>query len=151
MLSSENTILIMVVSSDLLTMEYLQTVLDSRKFEVNNVIPTKEGISKAHKVNPDIFVVDDLGSGDGILNTCQLIRQYSLMPIMVLSSQRKSGLVEQTLDAGADEFLIKPVPGSVMAAHLNTLARRALAEKEAALSILSSDKKKGSHLGLLTY
>jgi len=151
MLGTENPIKIIVISPDLLMMEFLQNILDSNKFILEAINPAKESITSIRKTNPDLFVVDDLDSGMSILSTCQLIRQYSGMPIMVLSSQRKAGMVEQTLDAGADEFLIKPIPGSVLTAHINTLARRALAEKEAALSIVNGDNDKHNHLGLLAY
>jgi DNA-binding response OmpR family regulator len=151
MLGTENPIKIIVISPDLLMMEFLQSILDSEKFVVETINPAKESITSIRKTNPDLFIIDDSDSGESILSTCQMIRQYSGMPIMVLSSQRKSGLLEQTLDAGADEFLIKPIPGSVLTAHLNTLARRALAEKEAALSIVNGDKENPNHLGLLAY
>jgi DNA-binding response OmpR family regulator len=151
MLGTDNPIKIIVISPDLLLMEFLETILDSNKYILEAINPAKESITSIRKTSPDLFIVDDLDSGASILSTCQMIRQYSGMPIMVLSSQRKGGLVEQTLDAGADEFLIKPIPGSVLTAHLNTLARRALAEKEAALSIVSDDNDKRNQLGLLAY
>jgi len=151
MQNADQPIKIIVISSDLLMSDYLKTILDSQKFVVEAAEPTPDGIAETRKLSPDLFVVDELDSGMNIPNTCQTIRQYSIMPIMVISSNHKSGLVEQTLDAGADEYLIKPVPGSVLIAHLNTLARRALAEKEAALSIVHGGNQKSDQLGLLAY
>ena len=151
MFNIENPIKIIVVSPDILMVEYLQTILDASKFIVNPAKPTPEGVAATRRVNPALYLIDDTGDAAAILSTCQIIRQYSCMPIMVLSSQRKTGLVEQILDAGADEFLLKPVPGSVLIAHLNTLARRVLAERDAALSIVRGETETNKYLGLLTY
>ena len=41
-------------------------------------------------------------------------------------------MVEKALDAGADEFLVKPVPKNVLIAYINNLTRRARAERAAA-------------------
>ena len=38
-------------------------------------------------------------------------------------------MVASALDAGADDYLVKPVPSGVLIAHLNTLTRRASTEK----------------------
>lgn len=149
--NADHPIKIIVVSSDLLMSDYLRSILDPQKFTVEAVEPTPEGIAGTRKFSPDLFVIDELESGLDVLNTCQIIRQYSIMPIMVMSSNHKPGLVEQTLDAGADEYLTKPISGSVLIAHLNTLARRAMAEKEAALSIVHGGNQKPDQLGLLAY
>ena len=43
---------------------------------------------------------------------------------MILSALDSPGLVAAALDAGADDYLIKPVPSSVLLAHINKLIRR---------------------------
>jgi DNA-binding response OmpR family regulator len=56
------------------------------------------------------------------------IRGFSSVPILVLSAVSKPEMVAKALDEGADEYLIKPMPSSVLVAHLKRLARRARAE-----------------------
>jgi DNA-binding response OmpR family regulator len=46
------------------------------------------------------------------------------MPILVLSALDSPGTVAAALDAGADDYLIKPVPSGVLLAHINNLIRR---------------------------
>ncbi|MDO9130571.1 MAG: hypothetical protein Q7U34_11960, partial [Anaerolineales bacterium] len=46
-------------------------------------------------------------------------------PILILSALDSPGMVASALDAGADDYLIKPVPSSVLIAHLHNLTRRA--------------------------
>ena len=56
--------------------------------------------------------------------TCKRIRSFSNTPIIVLSALNNPGMVASALDAGADDYLIKPVPGSLLIAHIKTLTRR---------------------------
>jgi DNA-binding response OmpR family regulator len=44
---------------------------------------------------------------------------------------RESGLIEEALNAGADEYLTKPISENILIAHLNTLSRRSREEKDA--------------------
>ena len=151
MLGTENPIRVVVVGSDSLTTEHLQTILDPQKFVVEAIEPTSKEIANVRKSNPDLFVVDDPDGVAGLQTVCQTIRQYSCMPILVLSSFRNPNVIKQVLDAGADDFLSKPVTGSVLMAHLNTLARRALAERDAALAIVRGENTPKQTLGLLIY
>jgi len=151
MTDAKKQIRVVVVGTDSLTTEYLRTILDPHRFVVDTTDPTLDGIARAQESSPVLFVIDDLEGMNGLKTACQTIRQYSWMPILALSSLRSPNVVEQVLDAGADDFLSKPVPGSVLMAHLNTLARRALAEQDAALAIVHGERTPGQSLGLLIY
>ena len=91
-----------------------------------------EGMETIRRSNPDIVVLDlYLPETDG-WQICRSIREFSPVPILVLSALNKPGTVAEALDEGADDYLIKPVPGGILVAHLNNLTRRARAEREAA-------------------
>jgi two-component system KDP operon response regulator KdpE len=55
---------------------------------------------------------------------CEKIRGFSDVPILILSALGSPGSVAQALDAGADDYLIKPVHASLLASRLRTLVRR---------------------------
>jgi two-component system response regulator ResD len=55
---------------------------------------------------------------------CKIIREFSHVSILILSALDSPGLVAAALDAGADDYLIKPVPTNVLMAHIHTLVRR---------------------------
>jgi DNA-binding response OmpR family regulator len=61
---------------------------------------------------------------------CSEVRSFSDVPILILSALDSPGMVASALDAGADDYLVKPVPSGVLLAHLNNLVRRALAERK---------------------
>lgn len=131
--------------------DFLSASLDSQRFVMETVDISPEWAAGIRKSDPDIFVVDDHNSSMDVTKICRDIRQYSMMPILVLAPNQKSGMVEQVLDAGADEYLIKPISGNILAAHLNTLARRARAEKISALSLVKDDHDNQDFIGLLSH
>jgi len=151
MLCSEHVVKIVVISNDQIMHDSLENMLDSARFVFNSIKPLPESIAEIRKEPPDIFLIDNLSSDDEILHTCLNIRSYFGAPILVLAADHRPELVELVLDAGADEFLLKPVSGNIMAAYLNNLARRARAEKDAALSIVDGSNQKEPHSRLLTY
>jgi DNA-binding response OmpR family regulator len=92
------------------------------------------GVDMILSIEPDVFVVDLTLPGDVGWQICQEVRKLSKLPILVLSLIDKPGMVERALDAGADEYLLKPIAPNLLMARINTLARRARAERMALLS-----------------
>jgi DNA-binding response OmpR family regulator len=90
----------------------------------------EEGIRLLRKISPDIIILDLMMPGMDGWQVCEQIRTFSDVPILILSALDNPGMVASALDAGADDYLVKPVPSSVLIAHLNTLTRRAITENE---------------------
>ena len=109
MLCNDNPVKIIIVGNNLLVPDFLESMLDSRRFVLETVNSKPNAIAGARKASPDVFLVDDMNSDQDVLNICQNIRNYSGVPILVLVAEHKPGLVEQVLDAGADDFLVKPI------------------------------------------
>lgn len=122
---------VVVVDDNHTTIEQIKTVLEPKKFVVLGADSSIEGLNAAHQFDPDVIIIDSLSPKKNILDICQDIRSRSNVPILVLSAVNKPGTLERTLNAGADEYLIKPVPANILIAHLNTLARRFQEEKKA--------------------
>jgi len=55
---------------------------------------------------------------------CKVMRDFSKVPILILSALDSPGLVAAALDAGADDYLIKPVTSNVLVAHVKNLVKR---------------------------
>jgi DNA-binding response OmpR family regulator len=55
---------------------------------------------------------------------CKTVREFSNVPIVILSALDDPAMIASALDAGADDYLIKPVSSSILVAHLNRLIRR---------------------------
>jgi len=56
--------------------------------------------------------------------TCKAIRGFSSVPIIILSALDEPGMVATALDAGADDYLVKPVTSGELMAHIQRLVSR---------------------------
>ncbi len=97
-----------------------------------NIVPAENGFSGLeliHEAKPDIIIIDLMMPGMDGWQVCKEIRKVSNVPILILSVLNDSGFIASALDAGADDYLVKPVTGGVIIAHINRLIRRAEAER----------------------
>ncbi len=82
------------------------------------------------EISPDVIILDLMMPGMDGWQVCAQVRAFSDVPILILSALDSPGMVASALDAGADDYLVKPVPVGVLLAHLNTLTRRPAAKKK---------------------
>ncbi|HJW91789.1 MAG TPA: response regulator [Anaerolineales bacterium] len=122
---------VLVIDDEATQTETIRLILEPKDFEVWSAHGTNAGLEAVRRLNPDVVVLDLYTPGPDDWRVCRSIREFSQVPILVLSALNKPGWVAEALDRGADSFLAKPVPGGVLAAHLKNLARRARAERRA--------------------
>jgi DNA-binding response OmpR family regulator len=119
------SIKVLAIDDDPAMTELLILLLRTHGFEVFTANSGEEGIKKIVELHPDILILDLMMSGVDGWEVCSKVRKFSTTPILILSALDTPGMVASALDAGADDYLIKPVPSSVLIAHLHNLARRA--------------------------
>lgn len=102
----------------------LNTLLRGRDFQVRAVYSGDEGIDACRDDSPDVVILDLLMPEMDGWEVCERIRTFSDVPIMILSALGAPASVARALDAGADDYLIKPVHASLLASRLNALVRR---------------------------
>jgi DNA-binding response OmpR family regulator len=122
---------VLIVDEDSDTTDLLKTILEPNDFKVMVANTGKLGVEMARSLDPDVMVVDLLMPDMDGLKVCREVRQFSSMPILILSAVSRPNVAEQVLDSGADDFLVKPMSSGVLIASLNRLARRARAEYKA--------------------
>lgn len=119
---------VLVVDDDCDTTELFRLILEPNSFEVITANSGEEGIALVQRLAFDVMVVDLLMPGMDGLNVLQKVRQFSKIPILILSAVNRPNIAEQALNDGADDFLVKPLSNGVLIASLNKLTRRARAE-----------------------
>jgi len=109
---------------DLSTM--LRTLLRGQDFQIKSVLSSEEGIEtvQSPEATTDVVILDLLMPEVDGWEVCERIRGFSDVPILILSALGSPGSVARALDAGADDYLIKPVHASLLASRLRTLVRR---------------------------
>lgn len=123
---------VLVIGEDNTTTDLLKMTLRPGQYEIISVGSVEEVYEAAKTHNPQLIILDIIVQNNNEVLLCKRIREFSQVPILVLSAIKKPDIVASFLDGGADGFLSKPVPNEILIAQINNLTRRAGFEKEAA-------------------
>ena len=116
---------VLAIDDDPAMTELLTLLLKTHGFDVLTANTGEDGVAITRKDSPDVVILDLMMPGMDGWQVCNQIRKFSTVPILVLSALDSPGMVASALDAGADDYLVKPIPSGVLIAHLNKLTRRA--------------------------
>jgi len=117
------SIKLLVIDDDTAVTELLSLLLKSHGYEVMAVNSGEEGILVIREKNPDLVILDLMMPEMDGWGVCHAVRAFSTVPIIILSALNDPAMVASILDAGADDYLTKPTPSSVLIAHVNKLVR----------------------------
>lgn len=115
---------ILIIDDDPAMTDLLKIILNTTGAELSTANSGMEGILAAQSKQPDIIILDLMMAGVDGWQVCTSIRQFSKIPILVLSALDSPGVVAHALETGADDYLVKPVPARVLIAHLQNLLKR---------------------------
>lgn len=115
---------VLAIDDDPAMTELLALLLKTNDLDVITANNGPGGIQLIKEVSPDIVLLDMMMPDMDGREVCREIRTFSNVPIVVLSALNNPGVVASALDEGADDYLIKPVPSSILVAHIRSLARR---------------------------
>jgi two-component system KDP operon response regulator KdpE len=103
----------------------LRVVLREAGFEVTPAATAQEALDAAALRPPDAAILDlVLPDGDGI-EVCRALREWSSAPIIVLSALGDEDEKVRALEAGADDYVVKPFAPREFVARLEANLRRA--------------------------
>lgn len=115
---------VLVIDDDPDMTDLLSLLLNKRDFDVISSNNGEEGLQKARNESPDVIILDLMMKGMDGWQVCAAVRKFSSIPIIILTALDHPGTVVSALDAGADDFLTKPVSSGLLVSRLNTLTRR---------------------------
>lgn len=118
------TINILAIDDDPAVTELLTLLLKSLNYEVIPANSGARGVELAREKNPDLVVLDLMMPEMDGWQVCKTMRTFTNAPIIILSALNDPAVIASILDAGADDYLTKPISSSVLAAHINKLVRR---------------------------
>ncbi len=104
---------------------FLRTTLDARNFEVVEAENGARGITDAANRRPECIILDlGLPDMDGV-EVIRRVREWSTVPIIVLSARTQETEKIAALDAGADDYVVKPFGAGELLARLRVALRHA--------------------------
>lgn len=128
------TIKLLVIDDDVAVTDLLSLLLRSQGFEVFATNNSAEGLSMIREQEPDLVVLDLMMPEMDGWEVCRSVRQFSQVPIIILSALNDPSMIASVLDAGADDYLTKPTPSRVLVAHINRLTKRNGNQRSSALN-----------------
>jgi DNA-binding response OmpR family regulator len=115
---------VLLIDDDPVLSVMLRMLLRGQDFQIQALLTGEEGVRSCQASPPDVVILDLLMPGMDGWEVCKKIREFSDVPILILSALGSPGSVARALDAGADDYLIKPVHASLLSSRLRTLVRR---------------------------
>jgi two-component system KDP operon response regulator KdpE len=102
----------------------LRIILRDAGFEVVTAATVSDALDAASLRTPQAAIIDlILPDGDGV-EVCRSIREWSEMPIILLSAVGEEAQKVRALEAGADDYITKPFGSGELIARLNAALRR---------------------------
>ena len=115
---------ILAVDDELQILRALKATLRAQGYEVVTAATMEEGLDAAAVSTADAAIIDLLlPDGDGI-ELCRRLREWTSMPIIVLSAVGEEEEKVRALRAGADDYVTKPFGARELVARLEAVLRR---------------------------
>ena len=114
---------VLVIDDDPSLLRALRVSLRNGGHEVVGAVNGEQGISQAALTSPDVIVLDlGLPDVDG-LTVCKRIREWSEVPIIILSASDTEDRKVHALDGGADDYVTKPFGVAELEARIRAAIR----------------------------
>lgn len=128
--------LVLVVDDDQDLAEMLGIVLTGAGIDVEMVHRGDEALDAFRETNPDLVLLDVMLPGIDGVEVCKLIRAESMVPIVMLTARGDTQDVVAGLEAGADDYIVKPFRHpSELVARIRTRLRRSTLPSTGQVSI----------------
>lgn len=132
---------VLVIDDEPQIRRFLRVSLSAEGMTVSEAQSGAEGLLQVQNAQPDLVILDlGLSDTDG-LSLIPKIRKSSAVPIVVLSVRNDDHGKVRALDAGADDYLVKPFSTAELLARLRTALRHRLQQQGQAPLIVIGEMK----------
>jgi two-component system response regulator MprA len=116
---------VLVIEDDSSIQQLLRRGLTYEGYTVDAAADGHEGLTQARERPPDLVVLDWMLPGLDGLEVCRRLRAAGNVPILILTAKDSIADRVSGLDAGADDYLVKPFEFDELLARIRALLRRA--------------------------
>jgi two-component system response regulator MprA len=138
---------ILVIEDEDKILDFLRRGLVYEGYRVETAAEGTLGLSAARETPPDLVVLDWMLPGLDGLEVCKRLRAASDVPILMLTAKDAVSDRVIGLDAGADDYLVKPFEFDELLARIRALLRRARPEGAETLSFADLRLDTGTRQG----
>jgi two-component system, OmpR family, response regulator MprA len=137
---------ILIIEDDEAILRILRRGLSFESYQVDTAVDGQEGLLKARELHPDLIILDWMLPGMDGLEVCRRLRSTGPIPILMLTAKDTIRDRVQGLDAGADDYLVKPFELDELLARIRALLRRTQPERIPVLSFVDLSLDTSSRL-----
>ena len=119
---------ILVVDDEPRYIKLIRVNLEASGYEVFSANNGQLAVELAARQQPDLILLDIMLPGTDGYTACERIRQFSKVPIIMLTALALSEDIVKGLDAGADDYIVKPFSAQELLARIRARLRRVAAE-----------------------
>jgi two-component system KDP operon response regulator KdpE len=131
--------LVLIVDDEPAIRRFLRASLVAHDYRVSEAITAQEALTRAFDERPDIVLLDlGLPDRDGLVVIREL-RQFSPVPIVVLSARHAEKDKVRALDEGADDYLAKPFGVEELLARVRVALRHVMRPPNGAMRLAGDD------------
>ena len=118
--------LILIVDDNPTNVDILQTRLASHNYDILTAADGEAGLALAREKQPDLILLDIMMPKVDGIEVCRILRadpSLPFMPIIMVTAKTDSKDIVAGLEAGADEYLTKPVDQAALVARVKSMLR----------------------------
>ncbi|MFC2072689.1 response regulator transcription factor [Chloroflexota bacterium] len=115
---------ILVVDDEISIVKLLRANLESKGYEVLAAMNGAEALQTFEMELPDLMILDIMMPKMDGFEVCRRLREWSQVPIIMLSARGDESAKVKCLDLGADDYITKPFGASEMIARVAAVLRR---------------------------
>lgn len=115
---------VLMVDNDVRILRMMQHILELEGYHVLRASDGETAINLFDEETPDLVLLDIMMPGMDGYTVCQRIREFSLIPVIMVTAKDNDEEKVKGLDAGADDYITKPFSARELAARVRTVLRR---------------------------
>jgi two-component system, OmpR family, response regulator MprA len=127
---------ILIIEDDEAILKLLRRGLVYEGYQVDTALDGQAGLNMARDEHPDLIILDWMLPGMDGLEVCRRLRAGGSVPILMLTAKDTIQDRVQGLDAGADDYLVKPFELDELLARIRALLRRTQPDRAQVLNFV---------------
>jgi two-component system KDP operon response regulator KdpE len=121
---------LLIVDDDVNILALIKAHLEADGYQILLARDGDEALSTIKRENPDLLLLDIMMPSVDGLTVCAQVREYSEVPIIMVSALGHEDQKVKALDLGADDYLTKPYGKEELKARVRAALRRAYVERK---------------------
>lgn len=121
---SSKKLTVLAVDDDVRVLRMMERILELENYRVIKAADGKRALDILNEGNPDLVLLDVMMPGMDGYTICRRIREFSNVPIIMVTAKDNHEEKVEGLDAGADDYIAKPFSPKELAARIKAALRR---------------------------